>query len=404
MNKEKKNDLTVKIFALAIAIILWSYVMNDVNPRITKECRNVDVAFRNLEVLDRSGLVLMEPQEIKVNVKISGRRSDVLKIKDKDIVAIADLSGYSEGTKKVPIYLEVPSKVELVDYSPKEVSCTFEKIVSKEKAVTIKTNGKLPNGYSIGEAEVKPQLVFLKGPRSWVNSVSEVLAIVDISGRTSDINITVPIKLVDDGGNDVRGVEKDPNRVDIYIPVYRTKSVPIEIQTEGEFPSDVEITALSVSPSRVDIKGYGDLIGSINSIKTSPVDVKELMDKRSVDVSLMLPEGVELLNPEQKISVRLNLEKIETKTFEYNFNEINIKNLSGDLTAEIVDSYGNVAITLKGPETILNGITKESISPEIDLSGLGEGTYDVNINIREAQGVKVESISPSSIRVTLKKE
>ncbi|WP_416197437.1 MAG: YbbR domain-containing protein [Sporanaerobacter sp.] len=404
MNKEKKNDLTVKIFALAIAIILWSYVMNDVNPRITKECRNVDVVFRNLEVLDRSGLVLMEPQEIKVNVKISGRRSDVLKIKDKDIVAIADLSGYSEGTKKVPIYLEVPSKVELVDYSPKEVSCTFEKIVSKEKAVTIKTNGKLPNGYSIGEAEVKPQLVFLKGPRSWVNSVSEVLAIVDISGRTSDINITVPIKLVDDGGNDVRGVEKDPNRVDIYIPVYRTKSVPIEIQTQGEFPSDVEITALSVSPSRVDIKGYGDLIGSINSIKTSPVDVKELMDKRSVDVSLMLPEGVELLNPEQKISVRLNLEKIETKTFEYNFNEINIKNLSGDLTAEIVDSYGNVAITLKGPETILNGITKESISPEIDLSGLGEGTYDVNINIREAQGVKVESISPSSIRVTLKKE
>lgn len=404
MNKEKKNDLTVKIFALAIAIILWSYVMNDVNPRITKECRNVDVVFRNLEVLDRSGLVLMEPQEIKVNVKISGRRSDVLKIKDKDIVAIADLSGYSEGTKKVPIYLEVPSKVELVDYSPKEVSCTFEKIVSKEKAVTIKTNGKLPNGYSIGEAEVKPQLVFLKGPRSWVNSVSEVLAIVDISGRTSDINITVPIKLVDDGGNDVRGVEKDPNRVDIYIPVYRTKSVPIEIQTQGEFPSDVEITALSVSPSRVDIKGYGDLIGSINSIKTSPVDVKELMDKRSVDVSLMLSEGVELLNPEQKISVRLNLEKIETKTFEYNFNEINIKNLSGDLTAEIVDSYGNVAITLKGPETILNGITKESISPEIDLSGLGEGTYDVNINIREAQGVKVESISPSSIRVTLKKE
>lgn len=404
MNKEKKNDLTVKIFALAIAIILWSYVMNDVNPRITKECRNVDVVFRNLEVLDRSGLVLMEPQEIKVNVKISGRRSDVLKIKDKDIVAIADLSGYSEGTKKVPIYLEVPSKVELVDYSPKEVSCTFEKIVSKEKAVTIKTNGKLPNGYSIGEAEVKPQLVFLKGPRSWVNSVSEVLAIVDISGRTSDINITVPIKLVDDGGNDVRGVEKDPNRVDIYIPVYRTKSVPIEIQTQGEFPSDVEITALSVSPSRVDIKGYGDLIGSINSIKTSPVDVKELMDKRSVDVSLMLPEGVELLNPEQKISVRLNLEKIETKTFEYNFNEINIKNLSGDLTAEIVDSYGNVAITLKGPETILNGITKESISPEIDLSGLGEGTYDVNINIREVQGVKVESISPSSIRVTLKKE
>ena len=36
MSKEKKNDLTLKIFALIIAIILWSYVMSEVNPPIYK--------------------------------------------------------------------------------------------------------------------------------------------------------------------------------------------------------------------------------------------------------------------------------------------------------------------------------------------------------------------------------
>ncbi len=29
MSKEKENDITIKIFALIIAIILWSYVMSE---------------------------------------------------------------------------------------------------------------------------------------------------------------------------------------------------------------------------------------------------------------------------------------------------------------------------------------------------------------------------------------
>lgn len=36
MSKER-NDLTIKIFAFIIAVVLWSYVMSEVNPDISRE-------------------------------------------------------------------------------------------------------------------------------------------------------------------------------------------------------------------------------------------------------------------------------------------------------------------------------------------------------------------------------
>lgn len=74
MMKGKKNDITVKIFSLIIAIILWSYVMDQKNPEITNEYKNVTVNLTNVSALDRQGLVVMEPSEVKVNVKMTGKK------------------------------------------------------------------------------------------------------------------------------------------------------------------------------------------------------------------------------------------------------------------------------------------------------------------------------------------
>jgi len=404
MSKEKKNDLTVKIFALVIAIILWSYVMNEVNPRVTSPYRNIEVKYLNLDELERSGLALMSPQELKVDVKISGKRNDLKDISEKDIIAEVDLSGYSEGTKRVPIYLNVPTRVEVVDYSPKEVSFKFESIVSKEKPVNIKIIGELKSGYSLGKGEVKPQSVFLKGPKSWVNSVNEVLAAVDVTDRISDIKASFPIKLVDEKGKDIRGVEKDPNVVEVLLPIYKTKKVPIEIQTIGELPDDYQISNLKVTPKVVEIKGYEDVLSEISSIKTVPIDINDLLSNSSIDADLVLPEGVELVKSNIKVKVELNLERIITKSIELDFSDINVKNLEEGLFVENSDSIGNIVVNLKGQEKTLNNITKMSLIPEIDLSGLDEGTHEVKVNITDIEGVTVESVIPSNITIVLKKQ
>ncbi len=43
--------------------------------------------------------------------------------------------------------------------------------------------------------------------------------------------------------------------MDIFIPVYQTKKVPIELQTQGQLPDNYEILDISIKPSTVEIKG-----------------------------------------------------------------------------------------------------------------------------------------------------
>ncbi len=127
MSKEIDNNLTLKIFAIIIAIILRSYVMSKENPPRTKPIRNVVVNFTNIESLEQQHLVIMDPKIAKINVELSGKANNLKSIDEKDILATVDLSGYKEGDVKVPVYVEVPSDVKLVDYSPKEILFKFEK-------------------------------------------------------------------------------------------------------------------------------------------------------------------------------------------------------------------------------------------------------------------------------------
>ncbi|MCF6461526.1 CdaR family protein [Clostridium sp. Cult3] len=404
MSKEKKNDLTIKIFALIIAIILWSYVMSEENPTITKEFRNTEVSLSNYSSLERQGLVIMEPKDPKITIKISGKRNYVNRILEEDILASVDLSGYSEGSVKVPVYIDVPSEVRIVDYHPKEILFKFEKLVRKEAVVTVDTDGSLPQGYVLGEPEIKPQSVYIEGPRSWVDSVTDVVATVDLTNRTEDIKVTVPIKLIDEKGDDVRGVEKEQNLVDVFIPVYKVKKVPIELQTENQLPDNYEVMDISINPSEIEIKGKKEDLKNINSIKTMPIDINYLIGKRNVVVELDLPENISLVDPKKQVTITLNIEESRTKTFNYTLEDVDIINLSSGLIIDEGDLSKSFEVTIRGSSTKVDLLNKEDLSIELDLQGLEAGSHQAKLSVKDGEDFMVINIQPEDLNITLKEE
>lgn len=399
INKSKKNNLTIKIFALIMAIILWSYVMSEENPAITEEFKNIEVTFTNIATLEKQNLVVLEPNEATVNVKVSGKRNDLNNISEK-IIARVDLSGYQEGTVKVPVYIEVPDEVKLVDHSPKEILFKFDKLVRKEMPITIETVGELAKDHSLSEPVIKPQSIYIEGPKTWVDSVSKVVAFVDVTNKANDINVTVPIRIVDNEGNDVRGVTKDQNVVDVFIPVYQSKTVPIKIQTHGRLPDNYEVLDISVDPSSVKIQGKKDLLKDINSLNTKPIDINSLIEDNIVSVELELPEGVSLSNPDQSITVKLNVDESKTKTFDYTLQDANILNLDSKLRIADEDLIKSFAINVEGTGSKIDNLEKSDIVIELDLQGLDVGNHTVNISAK-VEGVKIININPEAISIRL---
>lgn len=400
-----KNNITIKIFALLIAILLWNIVMKSENPQWEQEIRNIPVTFTNAATLDRLGLVIMEPKEITVNVKVSGRKNDMKDFSSKNIVAQVDLNGYSEGQFKVPITISLRNQLPSVmvdSWNSKEVLFTFEKVVPKDIPITIETEGQVPADYLLGDVSSKSQFVTIRGPRSWVNEVNKAIATVDVNGITSDVIRSRPVQILDDQGNEVIGVDKVPSVIDININVLKTNSLPIELITENELPENYIITNIEISPRNVDIKGKNDIL-NISKINTKPIDINSLLEQTSMEVELDLPEGVELLNPREKILITYTIEETIVKDYNILLKDITIKNLDRALSMNAIDLENEIKISLKGIKSVIDPITENDLKIEIDLLGLEEGTHEVELKIENIQGITVDEIKPDPLEIRLNK-
>lgn len=400
---KKKSDITAKISCLVIAIFLWSFVMSEVNPVGTTQYKNVVVNLGNVSALERQGLVVMEPQKVTVNIEVTGKKSERDKFSSSNIVANVDLSGYSEGHVKIPVLASLTdqtSGITISNVEPKEILFTFDKLITKEMPITISTTGTLGEGYVAGDITSKSQSILISGPRTWVNEVNKVLAVISLDGRTGPETLTVATVILDDEGNEVRGVTKQPNLVDVNIPIYRTISLPIELQTINQLPENYSITDIFITPSNVRVKGNNDII-NLKKIDTMPIDINTLLDKSALEVELDLPEGIELLNPDEKITIIYNVEETILKEFTLSLREINILNIDRNLEITEDDLSSLIKVTLKGYKTLIDALENKDLKLSIDLNGLTEGRNDIDIKIDEIQGITVEKIAPQPLSINL---
>lgn len=397
-----KNNWTAKIFALVIAIFLWSYVMSEVNPIITAT-KGVDIRLNNIESLDRQGLVVMEPKTATISVKISGPKSDVDAITSANILAEVDLAGYSEGEMKVPVRVKLqdtPYNVKILDWEVRELLFKIDKLISKDISINVETLGEVEEGHILEDINREPQNITIKGPRTWVNEVSEARAVVDLTDRTTSTNESVPIQLLNGKGEEVRGVEKDPGIVELSIDISKTKTLPIELETINKLPENINIKDIQIYPKDIKVKASEGL-EELELIKTIAIDINNLIGKTSMEVELALPDGVKLVDPKQKISISYSIEETLGKEYIFSSDEISVRNLNPQYMIKKETIPSKVRVALNGPKSIFDNISKENIKLYIDLKDIGLGKNEIEIKMEDIQGLTLVSTDPKRTEIEL---
>lgn len=407
MSKEM-NNLTVRIFALIMAIMLWSFVMGEEKPIKTVE-RTIPVQINNLSVLEEKNLLLIEPKDAKIDIEIKGKRNTLNKLTDKDILATVDFKDCEEGTMKLPVNIEVPPGITLVGSKPKEISFRFEKMISKEVVVELETTGELPKGYTLGDSKIVPQSLYVEGARSWIESIDRAVVNIDLNNRTDDISVNTPIQLLDAEGNIIRDVEKEKNTVDVFIPIHQTKQVPIEMNVINK-PEDGEDLKLGLKPNFVEITGKKELLEKIKSIKTEPINAQEIYS--GMTVSLVIPDNIHLVTKDEiKLIINPQTEenaedggKLESKTFRYSVADMNILGLKEGLKLDTATLSTTVELTIEGKKDTINVMDENDFDIQIDLTDLDEGEYDVTPMVPAKPGVTLARIVPENLKIKLVKE
>lgn len=404
MDKAKWNNITLRIVSIIIAIFMWSYVMNEVNPKMSQDFSGIKVTYLNQNYLTESQLEIMEPEEVKVTVRLTGRRSDIKTINPNDIIVQADLWGYSEGMHRVPVEVKVPDNVTVESVNPKYIQFKFDSIITKEFKISLTTTGNTADGYTPDEGEVRPSSVLIKGARTRVNSVSKVIANVDLTNVNSDIKTSVPIRVLDDKDEEVRGIEKEPNTVEIIMPILGTKNIPVRSRVKGTPLNGYSITNITMNPANIKIKGKKEILKDIEFLETEPIDVELISISKEVPVNVVLPEGVELMDQELKLFANIQVEKIIEKDIELSTDNLTFINLDTRYVVDKTSLPETIKITVRGIESKVDNLTKKDVTFYCDLSGLEKGIHNVNVKVILHDDIEFINIEPETVPITITEE
>ncbi|SMP69191.1 CdaR family protein [Anoxynatronum buryatiense] len=403
MTKLMNRNLAAKLVAVFFAMILWLYVMSVINPRVTSEQLNIPVQLVNESVIRQSGLVVFGQPEPTIRVRLTGNRDQVHRISREQIEARLDLRGYTEGVNSIPIEVNVPGGVE-VDWSPKFATIELERIISRQKEVSVEIEGQAASGYVLGEPELRPSLVWIEGPESYVNSVERVLAQLTLEDQQENLSVSLPLRAVNSRGEEVNQVDVRSTSVDLFVAVDQLKSVAVDMNLDIETAENYQVVSTVIEPINVTIQGQAGLLSGINRISTESLVLEELSESQEIEVFLAFPEGVRGFE-RQSVIVRINVEEVLEETYVVQRESYRIMNLSADLVLEQETLPERMEITVRALESIIENLDPRTIQVYVDLDDLEAGIHliepDVRLPMNMEMSIATTAISPESFSVEL---
>lgn len=414
MNLKITNNSRSKVLSVVFAIIFWLFVMDQENPEMSKWIENVPVELKNEQMLLDDGLIIMDKTEKLINVEIKGRRNEVMDVKADDIRITANLLGYGKGNNSVVLDKAIlHENVVISEVSQQEVKLFIDQIIEVAKPVDVGIVGKIKSGFIKDSINILPGEVIVKGPETFVNTVSIIKGEIDVTDLTEDTNKEVAVYAVDNDGNTVTNIELGVQYVDVQMSIKKVKNINVLPNLVGELNTDYKIVNIALSPSEIVLKGHKDIIDSIEALSTNPIDVSELTSTTEIKADITIPDGTNIMYFEPPFNLTVEVEKAEEQIFELTTDDIQVKDMSGMMPVNgttVVNeqyhvSFGTAVSTIQATVVdvprVLSELSIDQFRVYVDLTNMEQGSHtvplvaeiiDKNINV---------DVKPININVSL---
>ena len=401
--KTLKNNLSLKLAALLVAIVAWYYVMEDKNPVKTQEYRNIPVTILNQEQLSEKQLVLTEPKNPTVNITLQGKRNEMNRINYNEIQASIDIKDYlREGTHSIKINVDKPNTLTVIKMDKTEVSVRLENIIKKNLPVQVKIMDQPGDDYILEETGSNPAGVTIEGPSSKIAQITQVVAPVYVKNMEKSTSQNVSLELWDDQNPLILdGVKINREFVSVNLELQYIKELPIEMVKEGELPEGISLITTNISPKTVKVKGDKEVLDALEKIKTAPIDLSQIKDDSKVKLTLKLPDGVELHGKNNTIFCNFVVDKEMEKDILIPPTGVSVEGLRAGLKVEFLDK-DLILVKVKGKRSVVDHWSSKNIILIAKVDNLGKGIHKVTLIPKEIPDAKLISISPESIHIEIK--
>lgn len=410
----KKNKIVSILLSIAIALGMWLYVITTVSPGWEDTIYDIPVVFEGESVLNNErNLMLTSDDNVTVDLKVSGNRSDLVKLNKSNITIKVDLTKVYDAGHHALTYTysfpgDVPSSAITVEGKyPSTVAVTVEKKETKEVPVNITYIGSVPEGFltDTENAVLDNPKINVQGPSSVIAQIEQARIDVSLNDRTESISESYIYTLCDAEGNPVDVEQVTTNvaevRLDLRIQRWQELELALAVTYGGgatELTSKIDIVpgTIKVSGSEAVLDALGGklIVGSVN--------LAEITDNTQMTFPIILPEGVTNLTGVTDAAVDVSFVGLATKEFTVtNIKAVNVpQGMECDLMAEVIK------VTLRGPANLINTLTEEDILATVDCTGkeIGTSTMKVTITFSEEAFESIGVLGNCSVPVTLTEE
>ncbi len=397
------NNYRTFLWAFALAVAVWISSVTSADPN---QLRALEAPVP-IEIIGQpANLVFSEsiPKEVEVSLRAPASVWKIIEADPQVVRAILDISSLSSGEHSLDLQIQVDARpVQIVSVTPKTISFILEPLITKPMDLDVRISGEVAIGYQVGEISLEPVSVIVSGAQSRVQEVTRARVSVDLNRIRENYDQFIKVEALDERGQPVSGVTVSPESVHVVLPVTQQggyRDVAVKVTTLGRVASGYRLTDISVSPPVVTI--YSEDPALVNSLpgvlETQPLDLQNAQDDITTRLKLSLPAGISVIG-EQTVLVQAGVSPIESSVT-LSGQRIEIIGLDSDLNVQI--SPTSVDIILSGPLPILDTLTRQSVRVTVDLTGLGEGTYQLAPVVEVlVSNIAAESILPNTIEISL---
>lgn len=394
---EKIQKVILVIISVLLAFFLWLYVMGEENPVQTKELSNVPVVLTNMDSISQDNLALIPDQNFTMDLTLTGRAFDLSKISLNDIKVEADMNvGLKKGVNNIPIKITYPqNRINIVTKNKATyINVKLDKLIEKKVPVIVSILGKVRDGYGYTKPIVRPSEVIVSGPSKYVESVLTANGKINITGNHTLISGSILVVPQDKSGMQVPHVNISTSYVDATIAIKPSKEVPIKINTYGVVENGKILKQMKAQLERIVIIGDSRYLNQINEINTNALDLSKISKSTTIQLPINLPMGVTSVDNISNVKIDITLENRIEKAINYS---VELKNKSQDFNYTMSSDY--IAVTLSGPQSIMNTIDDTSLTPYIDAANLTEGIQTLPVTVGQIDGIEIKSITPADIQI-----
>lgn len=393
-----KKNLGSFIIAVVFSVIIWFAVSIQIFPNIYDHVDGVAVTAEPTALMQEENLHIIDYTDT-VSIQIQGKRYALGQLTAEDFAASLDLSEISTpGTHVVNVNLSMVkanNDCEIIS-NGLTARVTVQRIISKEIPLEVNTsNLSLGEGLQIQAADIgiSAVSVIVSGDESLVNSVARaVIEPVYDGTMTETTAVSGVASLYNAEGNKIENpeLEYQANNYTVTIPVYRVKTLPLNVSFIYPENFDSNSIEYSIVPKEITIAAPATDTGieNLDRIDIGEINLASITarDLQGVNLAISLPDGYKNLSNTGRAQVTFENTDSYGK-LEFTVSTDNFTVLNGDPEYDYSFVTSQFDVTAIGPSDVLQNLAQDDITGTVNLLGIpttDEGVKNVTVTLRIA--------------------